>query len=185
MEVLKKRLVVLIAACLLCCSACEYQIATSVTVSAGPSFTLTGSGRLVTFSVYAPQHGERIAGPHPDVAVLAWEIKALNDYSRVQGSRLVYGKTPEDYRQVAPNQSQVPPPLPAGAVYSFFAVPADAQPVGGFFYMDKTGPIQIRVPDLCLTMIKGREVRVKCGTSEPYQEPRNLEEIVQKNRINQ
>jgi hypothetical protein len=155
----------------------------SVTVNAGPSFTLTDSGRLMEFTVYSPQGGQRIAGPHSDVALVAWQIRALSDYSRVEESRFMYGKVPADYRQVVPNPSQTAPPLPTGAVYSFFALPADSRPVGGYFYLGKTGPIQIRVPDLCLTLIKSREVRVKCGTTEPYQEPSNLEEMVQRNRI--
>ena len=181
---LKKWLVPLVTACLLCGSACEHEIPVLISVGAGPSFTIiTGSDRLVTFSVYAPLPGERIAAPHPDVAAVAWQIKASGNYSSIEGSRLVYGKIPEDYKQVVPNQPQTPPPLPVGAVYSFYAVPAEAQPVGGFFYMEKTGPIQIRIPDLCLSLIKGREVRMKCGTNQPYQEPKDLEEMIRKNRI--
>jgi len=183
-QVLKEWLVLLVATCLLCCSACEYEVPVSISVGAGPSFAITtGSDRLVTFSVYAPLHGERIAAPHPDVAVVVWEIKAINEDSSVEGSRLVYGKIPEGYKQVVPSQSQTPPPLPVGAAYSFYVLPAEAQPLGGYFYMDKTGPIQIRSPDICLTLIKGREARVKCGTNEPYQEPKDLEEMVRRNRI--
>ena len=53
----------------------------------------------------------------------------------------------------------------------------------GFFYMDKTIPIPINVPGLCESNFVGDVKPVKCGTSEPYIEPKDLEKFVQENRV--
>jgi hypothetical protein len=163
------------------------EVPTSVKVENGPSFSLRGSGRLAIFTVYAPLSGQRIAFPDGDVASVVWKIRASEEYfkgARVQDLKLTYGKVPNGYEQLVPEQSQVAPPLPPGAVYSFFAETTDAPISSGYFYMDKSGPIQTKVPDLCVMLSQGRKVRVNCkpNSTAPYQEPTNLEEMVQKNR---
>jgi hypothetical protein len=51
--------------------------------------------------------------------------------------------------------------------------------------MDQQGPIQTYIPDLCLTLKDGHEVRVKCGFvgDRTYREPTNLTEVVRKYQI--
>jgi len=175
-------LLVFLTACLTYVAACDWEKPTSVRVSSGPSFVFSGSGRLASFTVYAPQTGQRIASPNSDVATVVWQIKASDGYfkgTHVEHMQLAYGKLPDRYNLAVPSQSQGAPPLAPGAVYSFFAETTDAPAIGGFFYMSGTGPIQIDVPDLCLRLINGREVAVRCGTSEPYQEPTDLEKFAQ------
>jgi len=55
--------------------------------------------------------------------------------------------------------------------------------VNGFFYMDQRGPILINVPGLCGGVFAGDVKPVKCGTSEPYVEPKDLQKFAQENRV--
>lgn len=179
-------LLVFLAASFTYVAACNWEKPTSVRVSSGPSFVFSGSGRLASFTVYAPQAGHRIASPNPDVATVVWQIKASKGYfegTHVEHMQLAYGKLPDGYNQAVPSQSQGPPPLAPGAVYSFFAETTDAPAIGGFFYMSGSRPTQMNVPDLCLKLINSREVAVKCGTNEPYREPTDLEKFAQEHEV--
>jgi hypothetical protein len=174
---------------LLVLSGCR-DIPTSVKIGSGPSFTLEGSGRLAIFTVYAPQNGQRIAFPHPALASAVWQIKASQGYfkgTRVDGFQLTYGKIPNGYQQLVPGQSQVAHPLSPGAVYSFFAETTDAPIASGYFYMDKSGPVQTEIPDLCAMLVQGRKIRANCklGSAEPYQEPADLERYVRERQTTQ
>jgi len=55
--------------------------------------------------------------------------------------------------------------------------------VNGFLYIGQNGPIQINVPGLCASALVGDVKPVKCGTSEAYVEPKDLEKFVQENRV--
>jgi len=178
-------LILFVLLCSICFSSCREERPTSVTVGVGPSFSLAGSGRLASFTIYAPQSGERIAFPHPDVSITMWRIEAAKGFFKgdhVQDFQLSYGKVPQGYRQVVPNQSQSAPPLSPGVVYSFFAESTNAPVADGYFYIDGKEPIQTKIPDLCLMLLDGREVRIDCGTKQRYREPSNLREIVFKHR---
>ncbi len=172
---------------LLVLSGCR-EIPTSVKVRSGPSFALRGSGQLAIFTVYAPQSGQRIAFPHPALASAVWQIRASEGYfkgTHVDGLQLTYGKVPSGYQQLVPVQSQVAPQLSPGAVYSFFAETTDAPIASGYFYMDKSGPIQTEIPDLCAMLVEGRKIRSNCklGSTEPYQEPADLEKYVREHQV--
>jgi hypothetical protein len=161
---------------------------TVVTLSAGPSFTMTGNGQLASFTVYAPHPGNRIAFPQKNDSTAVWEIVATKGYfkgSTVGGLVIQYGRVPPGYSQLVPSESQVAPKLPTGIVYSFSAETTNAPGAGGYFYMDEKGPTLTFVPDLCLTMKDGREVRVKCGFvgDRTYREPMNLAEEVRKYQL--
>ena len=163
---------------------------TSVKVGSGPSFALKGSGRLAIFTIYAPQSGQRIAFPHPALASAVWQIKASQGYfkgARADGLQLTYGKVPNGYQQLVPDQSQVAPLLPPGAVYSFFAETTDAPIASGYFYMDKSGPVQTEIPDPCAMLVQGHKVRANCklDSTEPYQEPADLEKYVREHQTKQ
>ncbi len=179
-------LLLLLASALALAPSCNWERPTEVSVGPGPSFALSGSGRLAIFTVYAPRPGERIAYPHPDVASVAWKVKASKGYfqgTHVSGLRLEYGRVPAGYTQVSPSPPQAAPPLPPGAIYSFFAETTDAPVASGYFYVASSGVLAVEVPDLCLTLRNDREVRVKCGTGEqPYEEPADLERFVQRHR---
>jgi len=183
---LLSKLFPLLAVSLICCAGCEWERPTVVSVRQGPVFVFSGNGRLATFTVYAPHAGQHIADPSPDVAMIVWQVKASKGYfegARVGGMQLSYGKVPGGYSQTVPESSQqAPAPMP-GAVYSFFAETTDAPGIGGFFYVGRAGLTQITVPDLCLKLINGRAVAVKCGTNNPYQEPADLEKFAQEHQL--
>ena len=166
------------------------EVPTSVKVESAPSFTLRGRGRLGIFTIYAPQSGQRVAFPDPAVASAVWQIRASEGYFKgkhVNGLKVTYGKVPDGYQQLVPGQSEVPPPLSPGAVYAFFAETTDAPIASGYFYMGKSGPVQTKVPDLCVTLVQGRKVRVNCrlDKTEPYQEPADLEKYAREHQVTQ
>jgi hypothetical protein len=185
----KAKTVLAVMPLLLLLSGCR-EVPTSVRVENGPSFTLAGSGRLGIFTIYAPQNGQRIAFPDPAVASAVWQVRASEGYFKgkhVAGLKVTYGNVPDGYQQLVPGKSEVPPPLSLGVVYAFFAETTDAPITSGYFYMDKSGPVQTKIPDLCVTMVHGRKVRVNCrlDKTEPYQEPADLEKYVREHQVTQ
>jgi hypothetical protein len=163
-------------------AACERP--TSVTVGPGPTFAFSGSGTLVSLTVYAPLQGEKISFPWPNVSSVAWQIKAplTSSGSYVGGLRVTYGNVPRGFVQSVPAQQQPAPQLLNGIVYSFFAETMNAAGSDGFVYITPAGPTQTRIPDICVTRINGHDVRINCKTKQPYQEPIDLEKVVLDNR---
>ena len=160
------------------------EVSTSVRLGTGPTFSFDGSGRLASFSVYAPQPGHKIATPN-DMKSEVWSFRLASGNSRgemVANMNLLYGKVPAGYMQTAPSNGAVSV-LPPGVVYFFIAETTGAPWAHGFFYMDQNKPIPINVPDLCPSAFVGDVQPVKCGTNEPYVEPKDLEKFVQENRI--
>src|SRR6266853_730034 len=142
---------------LLVLSGCR-EIPTSVKVGTGPSFSLGGSGRLASFTIYAPESGQRIAFPDQDVASVVWQVAVSKGYfkgSHVKGLQLTYGKVPSGYEQVIPSQPQAAPALASGTVYAFLAESTDAPIASGYFYIGESGPVQTAIPDLCLMFVQG------------------------------
>src|SRR5271157_3589933 len=126
--------------CLLTLLGCEVR--TSVRLETGPSFSLDGSGRLASFTIYGPQPGHKIATPY-DAKSQVWSIQPSNGYpdsALVTHMNLVYGSVPRRYTQTVPSNG-IAPALSAGLVYYFIVETTDAPWAEGFFYMGKTGPI--------------------------------------------
>jgi len=172
----------LICFLLLILASCE--VATSARLGVGPSFSFDGSGRLVSFHVYGPRQGHKIATPVDEQSVM-WSIVPANDFpgASITGMQIAYGKVPQGYVQKFPS-SGTAPPLTNGQVYVFDAETTGAPGVNGFFYMDQqSAPTLIKVPDLCGSSSAGDVKPVKCGTNEPYVEPKDLEKFVQENRV--
>jgi len=159
------------------------EVSTSVRLKAGPSFLLDGSGRLVSFSVYGPQTGRKIATPL-DSRALMWRIEPSDSRSGIPVASIdiAYGRMPMGYLQNFPSHGQALP-LAIGRVYAFVAETSGASGAHGFFYMGPNGPILIDVPGLCESSFVGDVEPVRCGTNEPYVEPTDLEEFVRKNRV--
>jgi hypothetical protein len=160
------------------------EVPTSVRVGSGPSFSLSGSGRLASFRVYGPQSGHKIATPF-DQKSLVWRVQPSEGYLKgvhVKQLEIRYGTVPSGYMQTVPTNGSAFA-LPAGQVYYFFAETTNAPPAEGFFYLDGTTPIEIKVPGLCESGFVGDVKPLKCGTSESYTEPSNLEQFVQENRV--
>ena len=160
------------------------EVATSMKIGSGPSFSLNGSGRLASFRVYGPQAEHRIATPF-DSKSLVWRIEPTGGYfkgSAVFGLNVQYGHVPSEYRQTVPATGTAPA-LSSGQVYYFFAETTDAPPADGFFYMDRNTPVRINVPGLCQSGFVGDVRPLKCGTQEPYQEPSDLRQFVNAHRV--
>jgi hypothetical protein len=100
----------------------------------------------------------------------------------VERMELRYGVVPDGYTQTVPLAGKAAA-LSTGLVYYFFAETTGAPGAEGFFYVDKGGPIRIAVPGLCESGFVGDVKPLKCGTGEPYVEPKDLEKFVQENRV--
>jgi hypothetical protein len=167
-----------------CLLLCGCEVPTSVKIGSGPSFSLDGSGHLSSFTVYAPQQGRRIATPN-DAKSEVWSFRTASENSRgekVTSMNLLYGRVPSGYVQTVPSGG-VASALPPGLVYFFVAETTGATWAHGFFYIDQNKPIPINVPGLCPSAFVGDVKPVKCGSSEPYVEPKDLEKFVQENRV--
>jgi hypothetical protein len=166
----------------LCFLACE--VSTSARIHSGPTFSLSGSGRLASFRIYGPSPGRRIATPF-DEKSLAWRVRPIVGYLEgelVQGLDIEYGKTPRAYVQIVP-ATGTPSALQKGQVYWFFAETTDAPGASGFFYFDGSTAIEIEVPGLCQSAFVGDVKPLKCGTQEPYVEQQDLELFVRQHRL--
>lgn len=158
------------------------EVKTSVTVGSGPSFDLDGSGHLASFTVYAPQPGRTIAIPN-DAKSEVWSVQRESAMGElVTGMRIIYGSTPTGYKQTVPTKGSAPALAP-GVVYHFFAETTGAPGAEGFFYLDSGNPVLVDILDLCSSAFVGDVKPVKCGTGEPYIEPKDLEKFVQQNRV--
>ncbi len=173
-------LMMLIVALLVGCR----EVKTSVHLQSGPSFVLSGSGRLASFRVYAPEPGRKIATPG-DTKSLTWYVQPSDGYLRgasVQGLSLEYGNAPPRYVQTVPTTTTVPK-LPSHVVYYFYAETTNAPPAEGFFYLDGNEPTEIVVPGLCQNAFVGDVRPIKCATGDPFVEPADLEAFVRENRV--
>lgn len=174
----------IIGLCFLLLLGCEAP--TLVEIGNGPSFSLSGSGHLSSFTVYAPQAGHRIATPN-DAKSETWSIQAAkgsSEGSLIAHMHLEYGRVPQGYVQTMPRIGSADT-LNTGFVYYFFAETTGAPGKGGFFYLAKAGPILINVPGLCESGFVGDVRAVKCGTDQPFVEPDSLEQFVKQNRVQQ
>jgi hypothetical protein len=95
---------------------------------------------------------------------------------------IAYGRLPRGYIQKFPS-SGAALPLAHGQVYIFDTETTGAPGVNGFFYMDQSGPVLINVPGLCGSSSVSDVKPVKCGTNEPYTEPKDLEQFVKEYRV--
>ena len=163
-------------------AACE--VSTSARISAGPTFSLTGSGRLASFRVYGPSQGRKIATPF-DQKALAWLIQPAQGYFKgapVEGLKIKYGEVPTGYAQAVP-MAGTAAALGGGKVYWFFAEATGAPGTEGFLYFDGNTVTEIEVPGLCQSGFVGDVKPLKCGTQEPFTEPRDLELFVREHRV--
>lgn len=94
--ILKKGTAFWVSALLLMSVACEpSEIPTVVKVGPGPAFALTGSGRLASFTIYAPISGQKVASELGDVSSIVWQISSSKGYFKgihVNGLKLMYGR---------------------------------------------------------------------------------------------
>lgn len=176
-------------------SGCETERPTTVRVLAGPSFELSGGGRLASLTISAPLNGQRIAFPCgkvlfpcPGLATTIWQITLSDggsEAANVDGLRIIMDKLPEGYTQSIPSRTSEIVTFRSGIIYAYSIETLNAAGQSGYFYVETSGTVvPVDVPDLCASLIDGREVRVNCTTKEPFQEPPNLEVYVSARRKN-
>lgn len=167
--------------CTLGCFGCE--VGTSVRLENGPRFLLDGSGRVVSFRVYGPLPGHKMATVASSKSLI-WDIEpSSGSPSGVMAAALdiEYGSVPQGYVQTVPSDGPAPP-LKSGLLYAFSAQTTGASGGHGEFYLQSDKPILINVPSLCQSSLSADATAVKCGTREPYPEPSDIEAFVKENR---
>src|SRR5258708_25482577 len=108
-------------ACFVSGTACNRpEVPTSVKISNGPTFSLSGSGRLASFTISAPPNGQKVPVPCDTallpcsgLASIVWQVVPSRGYykgTRVEGLQILYGRVPGGYDQTAPAQSSLAPP---------------------------------------------------------------------------
>lgn len=167
-------------------SGCNGERPTSVTLANGPSFTFSGGGRLASFTVSAPVAGEKIAFPcnralfpcFAGLSTVIWQIEPSSGYLSgvsVQGLAVRYGQPPDGYVQTTSRGMKQTEPLASNVIYAFSAETTNAAGQSGYFHVSESGDVQgLEIPDLCVMVESGHEVKVNCTTKLRYQEPADL-----------
>jgi hypothetical protein len=121
---------------LLTMSSCERDTAVKLEGGNPPVFVLSGSGTLR----FAVIHGsKRMRSNEGDRDFAVWEIHEPDpEHARVEtrvermGS-VTYGKVPDGYKQIYPENDGEPPVLVEGAKYEYWFETADANGARGYF----------------------------------------------------
>jgi hypothetical protein len=92
---------------------CERDMTLTMDGANPPTFKLSGSGRLIFFTVYEPVQGR----PSIDDPVM-WEIRPTDENLISKLPAITYGVVPLGFRQTIPIAGEAPPQLVAGKVYS-------------------------------------------------------------------
>jgi hypothetical protein len=121
-------------------SSCEWD--TSVRLEGGnpPVFVLSGSGGLD----YVVIHGNRqLRQNEGDRDFAMWEVQASDPHWK-RGVRSIgsvtYGKAPAGYKQIYPENDEVPPPLVEGVQYEYWFQTSDANGARGYFRIKNGKP---------------------------------------------
>jgi hypothetical protein len=98
-----------------------------------PVFVLSGSGILAHLVVY----DAKAADEEECNRVPIWEIEPVTGYAngrRVEEiGNVQYGRLPEGYRQVCPENGGAPPPLTKGTTYEYWFDTSDAPHARRYF----------------------------------------------------
>lgn len=93
-------------------TACERDMTLTMDGANPPTFNLSGSGRLIFFSVSEVPQGKPTSIDDPKM----WEIRPTDENLISELPAITYGIVPAGFRQVTPSAG-VPPPLVEGKVY--------------------------------------------------------------------
>lgn len=114
-------------------TACERD--TKLIIEAGnpPRFVMSGSGTLGSLRIRGPKKQREVGG---EDASIYWAIEPKDDDSDRNVERLgpiTYGKVPDGYIQIYPEQGQAVPPLVEGERYNIRIATNNANGVDKFF----------------------------------------------------
>lgn len=123
-------------------TACERD--TKLVIEAGnpPKFVMTGSGTLGALRIRGPKKQREAMG---EDASIYWEIEPRDEDSDRNVARLgpiTYGKVPDGYVQVFPEQGQTAPPLVEGERYNIRIATNNAKGVDKFFVI-REGKVEV------------------------------------------
>jgi len=90
---------------------CERSMTVTMDGANPPTFKLSGSGRLIFFTVFEPVQGR----PSIDDPKM-WEIRPIDNNLISELPAITYGVVPKGFRQTIPNTG-APPTLVEGKVY--------------------------------------------------------------------
>lgn len=117
---------------------CERRMTVTINAANPPTFQLSGSGRLIFFTVYEPVQG-RPSINDPKM----WEIRPTDENLISKLPNITYGVIPPGFKQTIPTAG-IPPPLVEGKVYNAGG-PAFEADGGSIRFTIKDGkPVEIR-----------------------------------------
>lgn len=147
---------------------CQMERPTKIIVEGGPvpTFRLSGSGNLSSFSVYlVPPSPEKMDKPFSQQVPL-WQISAQPDSLHGRGveeiQRLTFGLAPAGYKGNFPENNGSAPSIEPEKIYFYSCDTTDAPPTAGFFMIHdgKAIPTQAKTP--CWRTQNGKWVAAPC-----------------------
>ena len=100
--------------------ACEVDMSIKIDGQNPPSFSLSGSGRLISFAVMEvpPENQTQTIQRSSDVNILLWEIEPTNADNKIwRLPAITYGKVPLGFTQKFPAGGSSPTTLVEGKIY--------------------------------------------------------------------
>jgi hypothetical protein len=122
-------------------SACERDTRLIIEGGNPPGFVMSGSGALGVFRIRGPKKQREAVG---EDASIYWEIQPRDEDSDRNVGRLspiTYGKIPDGYMQVYPEQGKAAPPLVEGERYNIRIATNNANGVDKFFEIRQGKPV--------------------------------------------
>lgn len=140
------RLTVLFVA-ILTLSACEADMSIKIDGENPPSFSLSGSGRLISFAVMEvpPENQTQTIQRSSDVNILLWEIEPTNADNKIWWlPAITYGKVPPGFTQKFPADGSSPAALVEGKIYEVGGPAYGAN--GGLIWFKVQGNKTVEIP---------------------------------------
>lgn len=139
---------------------CEAKTTVKLEGGEPPVFVLSGSGKLLEVYVWDPMHDEEWA-PFDKKHAL-WVLTAEEnggEWIRNVGV-VTYGLVPSGYRQLKPENGELPPPLVSGKRYSYRFDTINAPGAGGHFEIRDGKAVPVAGSRYHFEMREGKWVRV-------------------------
>src|SRR5262245_4284006 len=127
--------------------ACEVDMSIKVDEKNPPSFSLSGSGNMISFMVMEvpPENQKQTVQRSSDVNRLLWEVRPAGGENVIRKlPEITYGKIPAGFDQYFPKDGNSPEPLREGKIYEVSGTAYNAN--GGLIWITVQGGKTVRVP---------------------------------------